>query len=386
MIHLVVREPIAYQRMLCRALGDHGRGNFVAWFAGGDESDFSPADNFDRRFLAQGFGNLFSALRTDRDPVIVLGGWSSSFAYKTLLIAKALRVPTLIWADHPHPRQRSWGFNKLRTSYLQLLSHTVPGFLACGSPTVEHLAGFGISRDKIFHFPYWVELPAVWSLPESRSEHQDSRKSLRLIAVGRLVPMKGFDIAIKALASANQAAGRAIAELEIIGEGAERANLEHTVTATGQEKSVSFSGVLPNDLVLEKLEQADAVIVPSKFEPYGVVVLEALAHGRPVLASDRVIAAIDKDDGSGAILFHAAGDAELLAAQIERLAGDRNILAGAARAARTVAERWKPERAARILETILNERLPHRTNALSGLRPIPTTIGDRKSNPTSHAS
>lgn len=386
MIHLVVREPIAYQRMLCRAICDYSRGNFRAWFAGGDENDFSPNDRFDHGFLSEGFGRLFSALRTDRDPLIILGGWSSGFAYKTLLIARALRVPTLIWADHPHPRQRSWTFAKLRASYVRLLSYGVPGFLACGSPTIEHLAEFGISRDKIFHFPYWVEVPPAWSLPSFCSDPSDSRKPLKLTAVGRLVPMKGFDVAIQAIALANQAAEYAIAELEIIGDGPERAHLEHTVKATGQEKSVSFAGLLSNDLVLEKLEKADAVIVPSKFEPYGVVVLEALAHGRPVLASDRVIAAIDRDDGSGAILFHSAGAADQLAAQIKELASDRDMVARSSHAARAIAELWRPEKAGEILKSVMNDRLPDRKNLFDDLRSIHATIGTRPTNPTSHAS
>src|SRR5438067_11268871 len=99
MIHLIIREPIAYQRTLCRALNAHYQSSFVAWFAGGDESNFEQRDDFDRYFLSQtGFLNLFSALRKDDEPVVILGGWSSAMVYKTLLIAAVLRVPVLIWA------------------------------------------------------------------------------------------------------------------------------------------------------------------------------------------------------------------------------------------------------------------------------------------------
>ncbi len=386
MIHLVIREPIAYQRTLCRALCDHWRGQFVAWFARGDESDFAQRDNFNRRFLSAGFAKLFSALRTDPDPVVILGGWSTTLAYKTLLITGALRVPTLIWADHPHPQERSWGFAKLRTTYLRLVSRGVLGFLVCGTPTVEHLAALGISREKIFSFPYWVEVPPDWSIPTSSCEGKSSPQPLQLIVVGRLVAMKAFDVAINAVALANQTAGHAIAELSIVGDGPERANLEGIVKAAGMNTSVSFTGLLNNKAVFEKIKNADALVVPSKFEPYGVVVLEALAHGRPVLASDKVIAAIDKDDGSGAILFHSAGDVGQLAEQIEQLAHDRAVVAKASEAARAIAERWKPEKAPEILEGVLNDRLPHRTNSSSDNRSIYTTIGDRKPEPTSRVS
>ncbi|PYS75274.1 MAG: hypothetical protein DMF73_01180 [Acidobacteria bacterium] len=81
--------------------------------------------------------------------------------------------------------------------------------------------------------------------------------------------------------------------------------------------------------------------------------LEAMARGRPVLASDGVVAALDRDDGSGATLTHPAGDAELLAQQIELYANDPERLCSASLAARAIAEKWKPERAALILDRVL---------------------------------
>ena len=78
-----------------------------------------------------------------------------------------------------------------------------------------------------------------------------------------------------------------------------------------------------------------------------------MARGRPVFASDGVVAALDRDDGSGAIITHPAGDAELLAQQIELFANDRERLLRASFAARAIAEKWKPQRAASILDGVL---------------------------------
>jgi hypothetical protein len=384
MIHLVIREPIAYQRTLCRVLNDHYRGDFVAWFASGEEGDFTTRDDFARRFLREtGFAKLFSALRADANPVVILGGWSSQLAYKTLLITSALRVPTLIWADHPHPHPRSWAFENLRLMYLRLLSARTVAFLGCGTPTVEHLTTLGIPRAKIFNFPYWVEMPTEWSPPRRVSEENSESKPLRLLAIGRLVSMKGFDAAIKAVALANQIANRGGAELSIIGDGPERESLEQLVGSLAVASSVTFTGRLKHSAVCEHLRDADALIVPSTFEPYGVVVLEALAHGRPVLASDRVIAALDKANNSGAIRLHRAGDTNRLAAQINLLANDRTVLREASHAARKIAEVWKPERAAEILQAILNERLGREIKSVDH---DPQTLYQTNAQPTSNAS
>ncbi|HYT50157.1 MAG TPA: glycosyltransferase [Pyrinomonadaceae bacterium] len=384
MIHLVIREPIGYQRTLCHALNYYYRGDFIAWFASGCESEFRTGDGFNRHFLAEiGFRKLFGALRTDREAVVILGGWSSPLAYKTLLITTLLRVPTLIWADHPRPRQRTSAFEALRRTYLRLLSRRAICFLACGTPTVEHLAALGISRNKIFNFPYWVDVPTEWSPPSRVSDEDSAAGPLRLLAVGRLAPEKGFDNAIEALALANANASRAVAELLIIGDGPECERLEHLVNSLDVRSSVAFTGRLENATVFEHLRNSDALVVPSEFEPYGVVVLEALAHGRPVLASDKVIAAIDRDDSSGAIRFHSVGDADQLAEQIKQLAHDPVALRNASQAARAIAEAWKPHRAAEILQGILNDRLQRGTDSLDH---DPQNIYQQKPQPTSDAS
>jgi glycosyltransferase involved in cell wall biosynthesis len=83
------------------------------------------------------------------------------------------------------------------------------------------------------------------------------------------------------------------------------------------------------------------------------VVLEAMAAGRPVLASAGVVAALDRDEGTGAVLLHPIGDIECLASQILSLACDRERLREASVAARAMADKWPPSRAAEIIDKIL---------------------------------
>jgi glycosyltransferase involved in cell wall biosynthesis len=361
MIHLVIREPIAYQRTLCQALSDSYKGSFVAWFAEKSEPLIPNAgENFTRRFMSEvGYSTLYRKLRSDPEAIVILGSWSSALAHKTLLITQLLRIPVFIWTDHPHPRQRSWVFDRLRKRYLRFLAHRVSGFLACGKPMVSHLESLGIPSAKITNFPYWVSIPEEWSLPERCKENQNS-KPLRLIAIGRHVPVKAFEVAIEAVALANQKAGHGIATLEMIGDGSERKRLEAFAQSLNLGDAVEFPGWLSNDAVRKRFTDADALVVPSEFESYGVVVLEALASGRPVLASDRVIAARDRDDGFGAILLHPAGDAEFLAQHIKLLAGDQNVLRMGSEAARAIAEQWPLTRAAAILQPFFDHAIQER--------------------------
>ena len=367
MIHLVIRDPHAYQRALCQALSDSFKGAFVAWFAEKPDSvEPEPLDDFSSRFISDvGYTALYRELRSDPEAIVILGGWSSAIAHKTLLITRLLGLPVFIWTDHPHPRQRSWVFDRLRKIYLRFLGKRVSGFLACGTPTVSHLESLGIAPAKITNFPYWVNIPEEWSLPE-RCNEDHSSKPFHLTAIGRHVSVKAFDVAIEAIALANQRAGHKLATLEVIGDGPERKHLEALARSLNLTDLVEFPGWLSNDAARRRLRAADALVVTSKFEPYGVVVLEALASGRPVLASDRVVAARDRDDGFGAVLFHPAGDAEYLAQQIKLLAGDQNVLRMASEAARAIAEQWPLTRAAAILKPFFDHAIQDRKQGTAG--------------------
>jgi glycosyltransferase involved in cell wall biosynthesis len=174
------------------------------------------------------------------------------------------------------------------------------------------------------------------------------------LAVGRQVPVKGFDVAIKAVAMANEENGTTLAELTVIGDGPERKALEALTKSLNAHSFVNFVGWLNNKDVLNLVTVSDALIIPSIFEPYGVIVLESMAQGRPVLASDAVIAALDRSQGP-AILLHQRGDAVQLASHIQKLAADRDLLRRASESARATAELWRPERAAAILDSLLTK-------------------------------
>jgi glycosyltransferase involved in cell wall biosynthesis len=97
------------------------------------------------------------------------------------------------------------------------------------------------------------------------------------LAMGRLHPNKGFDIAIRALARMPQA------ELWLAGEGPERAALEALARSEGVAERVRMLGWRNDQASL--LASADLLLCPSRHEPLGNVVLEAWSAARPVVAA-----------------------------------------------------------------------------------------------------
>lgn len=358
MIHTVTWLPLPYQLTLCRALSDAYGPAFVAWFAERTHKDFPYCSEVQEQFVHYylsevGYGKFLRALRADPEAVVILCGWSSPMTNRTLLLTTLLGIPVFVWADHPHPRQRSMLLELARKTFLFLLAHKVSGFLACGTPTVEHLVSLRIPRSKITSFPYWVEIPNEWSVPKRCWDEAASSRRLRLLAIGRHVPVKQFEVAIEAVALVNKRAGASVAELVLTGDGPERGRLEALSGSVAKLATVSLTGWLEASEIREQMKAADALVITSRFEPYGVVVLEAMACGRPVLASEGVVAARDRDDGSGAVLLHPSGDIECLADQIASLASDRELLEMAARAARATAEGWPLTRAVAIINRML---------------------------------
>jgi glycosyltransferase involved in cell wall biosynthesis len=156
----------------------------------------------------------------------------------------------------------------------------------------------------------------------------------RLLYVGRIDRRKGIETVIRALVELPPAA-----RLDIDGRGgaAERARLEEIATELGVAERVRFTesarAALP-----ELYRTADVVVFPPIWdEPFGLVPLEAMACGTPVVATGTGGSAEFLRDGHNCLLFP-KGDHAALAAALRRLADDRSLrdrlVAGGARTAR----------------------------------------------------
>lgn len=102
----------------------------------------------------------------------------------------------------------------------------------------------------------------------------------RAIAVGRLVPVKGFDLLIRAWARV--AAERPNWQLDIWGEGPERARLQGLIDSQGLGHAVALRGATPE--IEREMAAASMLVFPSLFEGFGMVLVEAMACGVPCVA------------------------------------------------------------------------------------------------------
>jgi len=133
----------------------------------------------------------------------------------------------------------------------------------------------------------WDILPNMLDpLFETKPPTREKRawdQPFRLVSVASLNAIKGFDLLLIALAKARQ--NGLLVKLSIGGEGPERAALEAQVERLALGSAVHFLGALSRKGVLDALSQADAFVLASHHETFGIVFIEALSQGLPVIAT-----------------------------------------------------------------------------------------------------
>lgn len=123
----------------------------------------------------------------------------------------------------------------------------------------------------------------------------DSEK-INLVTVGRLCPEKGFDILIRDVKSAKEQSGDRF-HLYVIGGGDEKDNLEKLIADEGMSDTVTLLGAKPNPFPY--MAKADAFALTSRYEGQGIVFLEAMALGLPVIVPTRLTKYLDGVTVSG---------------------------------------------------------------------------------------
>lgn len=152
--------------------------------------------------------------------------------------------------------------------------------LAMGENGTRWFRNAGWPTHKLFPFAYVTENPV--DQPGATLINVPPRP-FRLAYVGQLIPRKGVDFLLKALA---RLPGNLSWQLTVFGAGIMDSHLRQTAQELEIAARVSFRGAIPIKQVSEEMSQSDLVLLPSRFDGWGAVVNESLMCGTPVLCSD----------------------------------------------------------------------------------------------------
>jgi glycogen(starch) synthase len=195
--------------------------------------------------------------------------------------------------------------------------------ITCSHYMRGHVADiYGLEESRVTVIPNGIDpldLQPVEDLDRLRAQFAAPDQRL-VVLVGRLVYEKGFQLALEALPGLVDRLGDV--RFLVAGSGTHEQELRRQATELGLDAHGAFLGWIGDDVLHSLYRIADLCVVPSIYEPFGLVALEAMASGCPCIVADTGgLREIVPEDERVGLRFN-GGDAEHLAVMVERLLTD----------------------------------------------------------------
>lgn len=184
----------------------------------------------------------------------------------------------------------------------------------------EIVDGFEVDPGHVTRIPGGID-PAWWRAVDP-DEVQVAGRSGLVLAWGRVQYEKGFQILARAVGQLRYRIGGL--ECTIAGRGSYLPELQSQVDVAGVGDIIELPGFVSDSQLRAATHRAGCIVIPSLYEPFGVVALEALASGAPLIVADTGGLA-ELVGGTGSALLFEPGNADQLADCIERVLTDQML-------------------------------------------------------------
>jgi len=350
----IVTHPIQYQAPLLRYLSHSDEIDLEVLFL----SDFSLHEHYEQAFnhtfkwdveLTDGYtwevlprlflgpskplrpwwpvNGLRRRLREGRFDAVWVHGWGHIGLRQAVREAAALGLPVLLRGEsRPDLQPRRTARRKLRDAFCRRLFQRIAGFLCIGTRNRDFYNQFGVDDDRLFSMPYAVDNALFQErCAEARPQREALRRSLGLVPgrpvilfAAKFTTVKAPEELLSAFAHIhNRFPDDSAPYLLFVGAGPLGKTLEERAQPFGA--AVRFLGFRNQSELPALYDLCDIFALPSRFEPWGLVVNEAMNAGRPVIVSDRVGAAPDLIvDGVNGFVYP-SGDVNALASRLHQI-------------------------------------------------------------------
>ena len=210
--------------------------------------------------------------------------------------------PWCFWGERPGFHQPAWAGRLVRKWKLSKLHATPAPIWGIGKFAIDgYRREFGSQR-AYFNLPYFSDLQRFAGF------EREERAERVFLFSGSLIPRKGVDLLARAFV--RLAGDQGNVRLRIVGDGELRQALAQTFRSVRDR--VEFVGFKDWDELPGEYARADVLCVPSRYDGWGLVVPEGLASGLPVIATDRMGAALEFIESGRNGWLISAGDEEAL--------------------------------------------------------------------------
>ena len=367
-VAIVHNHPIHYKHLLFRELERLGLDFTVLFTAGGSKNRIEPLTlkpesykfcigfqgPYERYPRMQTYRFIWHRLSQLSPEVVIISGWYDIAAWTAWFWCRRYRRPTILWAE-------SNRFDRPRHFWTELPKRVfVRGCAAAnvyGSSNREYLVWLGMPEDRIITKRAVVDVhrfAGTANVPKHRPPHKV------LLYVGRFSAEKNLEFLLRAFSRIRQESATPKIVLAMVGYGPLESRLRAMVKALGLQGLVEFWGPKRQEELPAVYGCSDAFVLPSLREPWGLVVLEAMVCGLPVLVSARCGCALDLVTPETGWTFDPCNEAGL-AQLLEKVADlPRVKLHEMGLSARAVGIQYSPENSAKIvmstIQLVLGEK------------------------------
>jgi len=345
----VCGHPVQYMSPLLRRLAQHPQLDVTTAYCrlrgaqSGHDPEFGATIQWDVPLLdgyswveipnkgtgSEGFWGLFNPglwkliRKGNFDAVFCPTGYIRASFWITRLASKLSRSAFLFGTDATSlaPRDASAWKPLVKRFFWPLLYRMATQVVAPSSGTRELMLSLGIPAERISLIPFVVDND-WWSAQAAQVDRQAVRASWGadpgtpvILVCAKLQPWKRPADLLRAFAQADL--GKAL--LLFAGDGAQREELEKETKERNLSARVRFLGFTNQSQLPSLYVGADLLVLPSDYEPFGLVVNEAMLCGCPVVASDRVGAARDLIAPINPSFIYPCGDVAALSALLQRI-------------------------------------------------------------------
>jgi glycosyltransferase involved in cell wall biosynthesis len=300
---------------------------------------------------------ILSLLREQPD-IIHAHGYQFFTSDAAAMMNRIKKIP-LILTLHGFPR----GFSKLsHTTYFNLIGKrtlkTAKKIIAVSSKVAEEFKTIGVPEDRVTIIPNGVNLDEFNCTPNGdnfRKRLSIKKNEKLILSIGRLEEIKGFQYLITALSRIQSE----INPIKLVIAGPEfnyGQQLRKLTAETKMEDKVIFYGPIDGREKLDAFAAADITVVPSIYEGFSIFLLEAMAAGKPIIATKTGIAQELIQNGKNGFLTN-SGDAEDLSEKILTILNDNQLSSLIGRESRNTAKDFDWEKIADQILLIYNQCL-----------------------------
>jgi glycosyltransferase involved in cell wall biosynthesis len=282
------------------------------------------------------------------DAVVSYVGYVRSSFWVALAAAKLSNAAFIFGTDSVSltPRDGPAWKSKAKRFLWPRLFRLADQVIAPSAGTRDLMLTLNVPPDRVTLIPYvvdndwWMQKSAQVDRAAVRAAWSAAPDSLVILFCAKLQPWKRPLDLLRAFAKANLSN----AILVFAGEGPLRSLIESEAASLGEASRVRFLGFANQSQLPAVYTAADLLVLPSEFEPFGLVVNEAMCCGCAVAASDRCGAARDLVAPVDPRLVFPCGDVGALAKILRDAAIDRPYLQSIGRAGLAHIQTWSPER------------------------------------------